>query len=115
MTSLTELSQNFAFGLADFSQISRRLDREAGSAQHSEELVRADRRPARAPTVDDAIAGYGNIRGALMASLSMAEPIATQPEYPLGPHHFVTEFTKCHVFFTELSRKIRDRSRHRNR
>jgi hypothetical protein len=42
--------------------------------------MRADRRPARAPAADDAIAGYGNIRGALMASLSMAEPIATQPE-----------------------------------
>jgi hypothetical protein len=68
--------------------------------------MRADRRPARAPAVDDAIAGYGNIRRALMASLSMAEPIATRPEYPLGPHYFVTEFTRCHVFFTELSQKI---------
>jgi hypothetical protein len=67
--------------------------------------MRADRRPARAPAVDDAIAGYGNIRRALMASLSMAEPIATRPEYPLGPHYFVTEFTGCHVFFTELSPK----------
>jgi hypothetical protein len=48
-------------------------------AQHSEELMRADRRPARAPAADDAIAGYGNIRGAPMASLSMAEPAATRP------------------------------------
>jgi hypothetical protein len=70
--------------------------------------MRADRRPARAPAVDDAIAGYGNIRRALMASLSMAEPIATRPEYPLGPHYFVTEFTRCHVFFTKLSQKFRD-------
>jgi hypothetical protein len=43
--------------------------------------MRADQRPARAPAADDAIAGYGNIRGALMASLSMAEPVATRPEY----------------------------------
>jgi hypothetical protein len=106
MTSLGELSPEFCVWLTDFSQISRRVDREAGSAQHSEELMRADRRPARTPAADDAIAGCGDIRGALMASLSMAEPIATRPEYPLGLHHFVTEFTRCHAFFTILSRKI---------
>src|SRR5205814_10424737 len=79
---------------------------EAGSAQHSEELMRADRRPARAPAADDAIAGkYGNSRGPRWHLCLWRSPLQPGQEFP-DSYYSVTEFTEVSRFFHTIFTKF---------